>query len=75
MTIDDIKKEVAGLVTGGGVPYVAVAAAGEAGVSAVGITTGLAALGFGSMMGGVVVAGLLGVGAYTGTKWLIDQFN
>lgn len=68
----DAAKEVVSGAAGAGVPVAAVALAGEAGVSAVGITTGLAALGMGTMLGGVAVVGLLGVGSYYGTKKLIE---
>ncbi|MFS8058463.1 hypothetical protein UEF14_04740 [Klebsiella michiganensis] len=65
-------KEITSGAAGAGVPVLAVATAGEAGVSAVGITTGLATLGCGSMLAGVAMAGLLGVGAYIGTKAAIE---
>lgn len=46
-------------------PLVAVAVAGETGLSAVGFTTGLAALGCGfGMAGGVVVVAAIGIGTY-----------
>ncbi|MCX9070649.1 hypothetical protein [Citrobacter portucalensis] len=71
----DAVKEITSGAVGAGVPVLAVAAAGEAGVSAVGITTGLAALGCGSMLAGVAVVGLIGVGSYYGTKKLIEVLS
>lgn len=65
---NDAVEEVSAIAAGAGVPVAAVALAGEAGVSAVGLTTGLAALGLGSMLAGVGVVGLLGVGSYYGVK-------
>lgn len=63
-----VGKEAAATGAGVGVPMGAVALAGEAGVSAVGLTTGLAALGFGSMFCGVGVVALIGIITYNGVK-------
>ncbi|NMD71262.1 hypothetical protein HHO41_13235 [Bacillus sp. DNRA2] len=58
-----------------GVPIAAVYLSGTAGVSAVGITSGLATLGLGGLFGlsamvtGIGVAVLIGVGTYKTVKW------
>ncbi len=74
-------KDVTSLLAGLGVPVVAVYFAGSVvGLSAAGITSGLAALGFGGLLGlssmvtgiGVVIA--IGVGVYTVARWLLG-FN
>lgn len=69
----DVKKECAGVFSGAALPVAVVVVAGETGVSAVGITTAIAALGLGSMLAGVAVLGLIGVGAYVGTKKVYEE--
>lgn len=51
----------------------AVAATGVPGLSAVGISTGLATLGIGSMALGVGVVAALGAGTFVGVKKLLDS--
>lgn len=50
----------------------AISLAGTSGLSAVGITTGLACLGAGSMLVGVGTVGLIGVGAYKLTAKIFE---
>lgn len=57
----------AGVTSGIGAVYVA----GQVGLSAVGITTGLVALG-GTMVGGLAVVALLAIGVYSFFKWLFS---
>jgi len=59
-------------VGGAGVGVAAVAVAGEVGLSAVGISTGLAALGVGSMALGIGTVALIGAGVFCGAKKLLD---
>lgn len=68
-----IFKEVTAGTAGGVSPMMAVAVAGQPGVSAVGLTTGLAALGFGSMFLGVGVVAVIGIGTYTIIKAIIED--
>lgn len=68
-----VTKEVSSTIVGGSVPVAVVAAVGESGVSAVGLTTGLAALGMGlGMLGGIAVVGIIGVCSYNLTKYAIE---
>lgn len=69
----EIVKEGAGVAAGATLPVGAVALAGEAGLSAVGMTTGLAALGLGSMATGIGVVALIGIGGYIGGKWVVGK--
>lgn len=70
-------KDLAANAAAVGIPIVAVYLSGSAvGLSAVGITSGLAALGLGGVLGlssmvtGIGVAILIGVGAYKGIRWI-----
>ncbi|MGC9526944.1 MAG: hypothetical protein ACP5D7_15530 [Limnospira sp.] len=76
---DAIKTAASGL-TAVGVPIAAVWFSGSViGLSAAGITSGLAALGafvgLGGMIPGIGVAILLGAGIFTGVNWLLDTGN
>jgi hypothetical protein len=66
-------KEIASAAVGTGATFGAISGAGIGGFSAAGITSGLAALGAGSMLGGVLVAPALGYGAYRTTKWIFSK--
>lgn len=69
-------KELSAQAAGVGVPIAAVYLSGTAGFSAAGITSGLASLGLGGVLGlssmvtGIGVAILAGVGVYKGIKWI-----
>lgn len=70
-------KDLAASAGAVGIPVVAVYLSGSAvGLSAAGITSGLAALGLGGVLGlssmvtGIGVAILIGVGAYKGIRWI-----
>lgn len=63
-----------------GVPIAAVYMSGSVvGLSAAGMTSGLAALGFGGLLGlsamatGIGVAALIGVAAYRGVRWVVSE--
>ena len=80
MKPNDMKKSVEAIASkaaAAGVPIAAVYLSGTAGLSAAGITSGLAGLGFGGILGlssmvtGIGVAVLLGIGVYKGLQWLI----
>lgn len=62
-------REALSAAVGTGVAIGAISGAGIPGLSAAGITSGLAALGAGSMLGGVFVVPALGYGAYRVSKW------
>lgn len=71
-------KEIAAVATAAGVPITALFFSGSVvGMSAAGITSGLAALGLGGLLGlsamvtGIGTVAVLGVVAYTGTRWLL----
>lgn len=71
-------KEIAAVATAAGVPITALFFSGSVvGMSAAGITSGLAALGLGGLLGlsamvtGIGTVVVLGVVAYTGTRWLL----
>ena len=71
-------KEIAAVATAAGVPITALFFSGSVvGLSAAGITSGLAALGLGGLLGlsamvtGIGAVVVLGVVAYTGTRWLL----
>jgi len=75
---EDLKKlggELAAGLASAGVPIAAIAVTGSVfGLSAAGITSGLAALGLGlGMATGVGVVVGIGVGAYFGVRWLYKQ--
>jgi len=75
---EDLKKlggDVAASLASVGVPIAAVAVSGSVfGLSAAGITSGLAALGLGlGMASGLGVAVGIGVGGYFGVRWLYRQ--
>ncbi|MBE7355441.1 hypothetical protein RM578_09130 [Staphylococcus haemolyticus] len=71
-TVKDLSSKAAAV----GVPMAALYMSGTAGVSAIGMTTGLASLGMGGILGfsgmftGVGVLALLGIGSYQGIKKL-----
>lgn len=79
---DELKKVAEGLASNAaavGVPIAAIYMTGSVvGLSAAGMTSGLAALGFGGLLGlssmatGVGVAVLLGLGAYRGIRWALS---
>ena len=73
---DVVKAAVSGM-TAVGVPIAAVVYSGSVvGLSAAGITSGLAALGFGAgMIPGIGVAILIGTGAFVGLNYLFDTGN
>lgn len=78
--LKEIFKDMAAKGTAVGVPLAAVYLSGSvAGLGAAGITSGLAALGMGgvlglsSMVAGIGVVVLLGVAAYQGVKWLTSD--
>lgn len=71
-------KEIAAVATAAGVPITALFFSGSVvGLSAAGITSGLAALGLGGLLGlsamvtGIGAVVVLGVVAYTGARWLL----
>jgi len=73
-TLKKLGGDVAAGLASTGVPIAAVTVAGTYGVSAAGITSGLAALGLGfGMMTGIGTAVALGVGTYAGTRWLYKK--
>lgn len=65
--------EVTAVIAGVLTPMMSVAVAGIPGVSAAGLTTGLATIGFGSMFMGVGVAGFISVTTYTIIKAIIED--
>ena len=72
---EDLKKlggELAASLASAGVPLAAIAVSGSVfGLSAAGITSGLAALGLGlGMASGIGVVVGIGVGSYLGVRWL-----
>lgn len=78
--LKEIFKDMAAKGTAVGVPLAAVYLSGSvAGLGAAGITSGLAALGMGGVLGlssmvtGIGVVVLLGVAAYQGVKWLASD--
>lgn len=71
--VNGIKNGVSA-VSGGGAGVVAVALAGEVGLSAVGISTGLATLGVGSMALGIGAVAIIGAGVFCGVRKLLDVF-
>lgn len=72
MNEDNNLKEAVQSVAGVSVPVGAVGVAGVVGYSAVGMTTGLCVLGFGSMFVGLGVVAGLGIVAYKGAGYLVD---
>lgn len=76
---DDVEKELVqeagGLIAGVSAPMTAVYVAGQTGVSAVGLTTGIAALGFGSMFIGVGIIALMGIGFYISGKKVVEMIQ
>lgn len=67
----ELVKNAISTVSAGGAGIGAVAATGIPGLSAVGISTGLATLGLGSMAIGLGTVGVVGVGAFFGAKKLL----
>jgi hypothetical protein len=74
-TAAELVEDITAGVASAGVPVAAVALVGETGVSAVGMTTGLAALGCGSMLAGIAVVGGLGVVSYLGVKYVFNALK
>lgn len=75
-TVKKVRKEVAATTVGGTVPLLVVSAVGKPGVSAVGLTTGLAALGMGlGMLGGIAVVAVIGICSYNITKSVIEMIE
>ena len=71
--VKKVRKEVASTIAGSSVPLFMVAAAGETGISAVGLTTGLAALGMGmGMLDGIAIVGAISICSYNLTKYAIE---
>jgi len=65
---------VAASLGSAGIPIAAVAVLGVPGLSAAGITSGLAALGLGlGMASGIGVAVAIGVGSFFGIRWLYKK--
>lgn len=71
-------KEIASVAAGAGIPITALFFSGSVvGLSAAGITSGLAALGLGGLFGlsamvtGIGAVVVVGVAAYTGARWLL----
>lgn len=76
--LEAVTKDLAAKAAAFGAPIAAVSLAGSvSGLGAAGITSGLATLGFGGILGfnpmttGIGVAVLLGVGVYAGTRWML----
>ena len=70
-----MKKVLTNVVSGGagaGAGIASVAVCGTPGLSAVGISTGLATLGVGSMVIGIGVVGLIGAGVFCGIRSLFE---
>lgn len=61
-------EKVSGIAGAAATPMALVYVAGEVGVSAVGLTTGIAALGAGAMFVGVGAIGVAGIAGYYGGK-------
>lgn len=77
-TIKDKQRKLGGDVVASlaatGVPVGAVAVTGSVtGISAAGITSGLATLGAGSMVGGIAVVAGIGVISFLGVKWVVSK--
>ena len=63
--------DVVASLTATGLPVGAVAVSGSvSGISAAGITSGLATLGAGTMVGGIAVVAAIGVVSFLGVKWI-----
>lgn len=57
-----------------GMPIAAVSVSGSvSGISAAGITSGLATLGAGTMVGGIAVVAGIGVVSFIGVKWIVSK--
>jgi len=69
--VKDVIKETVSIAAGVSSGIGAVYVAGQVGLSAVGITTGLAVLG-GTMVGGLAVVASLAIGVYAFFKWLFS---
>jgi hypothetical protein len=77
MSFSDFAKEsakrMASGAAGAGAGVGAIAACGVPGLSAAGITSGLAVLGAGSMLAGVGTVALIGFGAYKFTRFAVEH--
>jgi hypothetical protein len=75
--LKDLGAEVAAGLASAGVPIAAVAMSGSVfGLSAAGITSGLAALGLGlGMTTGIGVVAALGIGSYFGVRYLYKKLS
>lgn len=72
MKFRKVLNETLAVAGGMSMPMAIVYAAGEMGISAVGLTTGIAAVGAGSMFVGVGVIALIGIGTYQAVNWVLD---
>lgn len=71
--LTSIIKNTTSTVAAGSAGITAVSLAGVPGLSAIGCTTGLAALGAGSMVLGVGAVALIGAGVFTGVRRLWSE--
>lgn len=72
-TLKEVAKNVGSTGAAFGTGIGAVAVTGVQGLSAVGLSTGLATLGLGSMVMGVGVVAAIGAGTFLGAKKLLDH--
>ena len=77
---DDVKKKAKAVTkefvsagAGTGIAVGSLSAAGIPGLSAAGITSGLAVLGAGSMLAGIGTVAAIGYGSYKLTRWMISS--
>ena len=68
----ELAKNMSGVGAAAGSGILSVAATGVPGLSAVGISTGLATLGIGSMAVGIGAVAIIGAGTFFGVKKLLD---
>jgi uncharacterized tellurite resistance protein B-like protein len=72
--LKETARDLTASLAAAGVPVIAVSTAGFAGLSAAGITSGLAVLGVGfGMAGGIGAVVALGLGSYFGVQWLAKK--
>jgi len=73
--VKHIIREIAATIFGASMAMIAVAYFGKFGISASGMTSGLATLGYGKMIYGIAMAGIISIGSYSVFKSIVTLLS